>query len=291
MHNAKKDIKQILIISGKGGTGKTVLTGSFAVLSHRAVFADCDVDASDLHLLLKPRLKEKHDFISGKKAIIDKTRCIGCGRCVKICRFDAVSPTYEIDRIACEGCGVCVFDCPAGAIDFVDNNCGQWYISDTASGPLVHAKLGIAEENSGKLVSTVKENAKKLAAEQAKELILIDGPPGIGCPVIASLAGVDLAVVVTEPTLSGISDMKRVIEVAGHFKIESKVIINKYDISRENTADIEKILDKMKVELLGKLPFSKDINDALVAGKPVIEYTDKPISKKIAGIWDKITDS
>ncbi|NWF52770.1 MAG: 4Fe-4S binding protein, partial [Nitrospirae bacterium] len=209
-------MKQIVVISGKGGTGKTILTASFASLAKNKVMADCDVDAADLHLLLQPEIKERHEFRSGVTATIDKELCQGCGECISVCRFNAISEDFTVDPISCEGCTICSYVCPAGAIKLEENISGEWFVSETKYGPFVHAKLGIAEENSGKLVSVVRQKAKEIAEKENLDYVIIDGPPGIGCPVIASLANVDLAMIVTEPTLSGIHDMERVAQVSKH---------------------------------------------------------------------------
>ncbi|OQX81584.1 MAG: (4Fe-4S)-binding protein [Candidatus Omnitrophica bacterium 4484_70.1] len=294
-------MKQIVIISGKGGTGKTVLTASFAALAKNASFADCDVDAADLHLLLKPEIKERHEFRSGKTAVIDEKKCIACKKCMEVCRFGAIySPQKEnhgqstiedglrIDSISCEGCAVCSYICPVNAISMEENLSGEWYISETKYGPMVHAKLGIAEENSGKLVTLVRENAKKVGEEENKDYIIIDGPPGIGCPVIASLANVDLALIVTEPTLSGIHDMKRVVDVSRHFGIHTKVVINKCDINLKNTRNIREICEKQNLEILAELPFSEDVAMSVVKGMPVVEFCNGGIAKDIAILWERI---
>ena len=281
-------MKQIVVISGKGGTGKTVLTASFAALAKNAVFADCDVDAADLHLLLNPKIKERHEFRSGKTAKIDKKICTQCGKCVTICRFDAISEGLTVDPISCEGCALCSFVCPAEAIKMEENISGEWFISDTRFGPMVHAKLGIAEENSGKLVTLVRQNAKKIAERENKDYVIVDGPPGIGCPVIASLANVDLALIVTEPTLSGIHDMERVADVARHFGIHTKVVINKYDINLRNARDIRKICQDRKIEVLAELPFSEDVTRSVVRGIPIVEFCNDQIAKDIVALWKKI---
>jgi MinD superfamily P-loop ATPase len=281
-------VKQIVLISGKGGTGKTVLTASFAALARKAIFADCDVDAADLHLLLKPEIIERYKFRSGYTARIDRERCTQCSECINVCRFNAISDDFIVDSISCEGCGVCFHICPANAIEMEENESGEWFISNTKYGPMVHAILGIAEENSGKLVTQVRKKAKEIAKLENMDYVIIDGPPGIGCPVIASLANVDLALIVTEPTLSGIHDMERIAEVAKHFDINTKVIINKYDINLKNTENIKKISNKRKIEVLAKLPYSDEVIKSLVKGIPLVEYSDDDITRDIISIWDKI---
>jgi MinD superfamily P-loop ATPase len=279
-------MRQIVIISGKGGTGKTVLTASFAALAQSKVMADCDVDAADLHLLLNPEIKEKHLFKSGKTAIISKELCVECGRCVAVCRFEAISDQYTVDPVSCEGCGFCGYACPANAIIMEENISGEWFISDTRFGTMVHAKLGIAEENSGKLVSLVRQNAKEIAEKQDLEWVIIDGSPGIGCPVIASLSGVDFAVVVTEPTLSGLHDADRVIKVAGNFKVPVKIVVNKYDLNIDITEKIADYCAKNNIPLAGKIPFDRSVVDAMVAGKTIIEYKDSKAKKEVIDIWN-----
>jgi MinD superfamily P-loop ATPase len=281
-------MKQIVIISGKGGTGKTVLTAAFASLAKNAVFADCDVDAADLHLLLKPEIKEKNIFKSGLTAIIQKDKCIECGKCIEICHFDAIKENFLVDSISCEGCAFCSFICPTKAINMEVNTSGMWFISNTRFGPFVHAKLGIAEENSGRLVSLVREKAKEIAVEQNRDLVIIDGSPGVGCPVIASLTGVDCAIVVTEPTISGLHDADRVISVARHFNIPVKLIINKYDLNVDLAIHIENFCKRNNIELLGKLGFDEAVVRAMVEGKTIIEFEDTTVKKELIGIWEKL---
>jgi len=281
-------MKEIVVISGKGGTGKTVLAASFATLAKKAVFADCDVDAADLHLLLKPKTKVRYEFRSGKTAKIDRKLCQECSKCIEVCRFNAISKDFIVDPISCEGCAVCSHICPTGAIAMEENISGEWFISETKYGPMVHAKLGIAEENSGKLVTLVRQNAKKIAERENKDYVIVDGPPGIGCPVIASLANVDLALIVTEPTLSGIHDMGRVADVTKHFKINTKVVINKYDINLKNTQDIRKICQARNIEVLAELPFSEDVTRSVVQGIPIVEFCNDQIAKDIVALWKKI---
>jgi MinD superfamily P-loop ATPase len=281
-------MKQIVVISGKGGTGKTVLTASFAALTKNAVFADCDVDAADLYLLLKPQTQKRHAFRSGKTARIDQQLCQRCQKCIDACRFEAIGEDFTVDAISCEGCGVCSHVCPAGAVTMRENDSGEWFISQTSYGPMVHAKLGIAEENSGRLVTLVKQQARKIAEEENKDCIIVDGPPGIGCPVIASLANADLALIVTEPTLSGIHDMERVADVARHFGIPAKVVINKYDINLKNSRAIRDVCQDRNVDVLGELPFSEDVPKSLIEGLPIVEFRDSQIARDIITLWKKI---
>ncbi|MCK4993933.1 MAG: ATP-binding protein [Candidatus Omnitrophica bacterium] len=281
-------MKQIVIISGKGGTGKTVMTGALAALAQNKVMADCDVDAADLHLLLSPTVKESHEFRSGKTAWIDQNLCRQCGKCISACRFEAITEEYIVDPIACEGCGFCSFVCPQKAIIMQENLSGDWFVSDTRFGPMVHAKLGIAEENSGKLVALVRKKAKELAESNGSEWVIIDGAPGIGCPVIASLSGIDCALVVTEPTLSGLHDASRVIEVARHFSVPVKLVINKYDLNTQMSEEIEKYCCENNVECVGKIMFDKSVVQAMVEGKTIIEYEDSSAKEAIIAIWEKM---
>jgi MinD superfamily P-loop ATPase len=282
------EMKQIVVISGKGGTGKTVITGSFAALARDKVMADCDVDAADLHLLLKPDIKQRSDFKSGISAYIDKSICTGCGKCIDICRFNAITGDFVVDPIACEGCAFCSHICPAQAIKMEENLAGEWFISDTRFGPMVHARLGIAEENSGKLVSLVRKQAMELAQKNNCEWVIVDGAPGTGCPVIASLSGVDRAVVVTEPTLSGLHDALRVIDVTRHFNTPAQLIINKYDLNLEMSDRIEAHCKGKGVELIGRIGFDKSVVEAMVAGKTIMEHPDSPVKDDIRGIWDRL---
>ena len=281
-------MKQIVVISGKGGTGKTVITGAFAALAKNKVMADCDVDAADLHLLLTPDIKERHDFKSGLSAFIDKKACIQCNKCRNICRFDAITDDLVVDGVACEGCAYCSYICPVNAVKMKESLAGEWFISDTRFGPMVHAKLGVAEENSGKLVSLVCRQAKELAEKNNYDLVIADGAPGTGCPVIASLSGIDCAVVVTEPTLSGLHDASRVIEVASHFNVKSKLIINKYDLNIDMSKKIEEHCQKNDIEMLGKIRFDKSVVEAMVEGKTVMEYKNSPAKNSIENIWKKL---
>jgi MinD superfamily P-loop ATPase len=284
-------MKQIVVISGKGGTGKTVLTAAFASLAKSKVMADCDVDAADLHLLLNPKIVKKSIFKSGRTAVVDKNLCRNCGKCLEVCRFEAILPEFTVDPIACEGCAFCSFVCPHQAITMEENTSGEWYISDTKYGPMVHAKLGIAEENSGKLVTLVKQTARDMAEEAGKEYVIIDGSPGIGCPVIASLADADLALIVTEPTLSGMHDMKRVVDVAGHFNVKTAVVINKYDINLEVVETIEKYCSEKGMTVMGKIPFDKKVVESVVDRRPVVELEHNETIEEFVCIWEKVKAS
>jgi len=281
-------MKQIVVISGKGGTGKTILTASFAALAKNKVMVDCDVDAADLHLLLHPDVKETHEFRSGKTAKLDKKICNQCGKCITLCRFDTISDDFVIDPVSCEGCGLCSLICPAGAIAMEENVAGEWFISDTKYGPFVHAKLGIAEENSGKLVAKIRQVSKEIAEKDRLDYVIVDGPPGIGCPVIASLSGVDCAVVVTEPTLSGLHDAKRVIEVCAHFKVSVKMVINKYDLNIDMTREIEAYCRSGNIEIAGKILFDSSIPKTLVKGITVIDGASEEVVKEIKDIWREV---
>jgi len=275
-------MKEIVVISGKGGTGKTSITASLAALAQNAVVADCDVDAADLHLLLQPKIVSTADFSGGKKARVITDKCTSCGKCHEVCNFDApkldgpgndiVEKTYAIDPVACEGCSVCVEFCPAKAIEFKEVTNGQWFISDTRFGPMVHARLGIAEENSGKLVTLVRKEAKRIAVEQNKEIIIVDGSPGIGCPVIASITGADLALIVTEPTMSALHDLNRIAELAGHFNIPTAICINKYDINPELADKIEKDAKAKKLNVVSRIPYDTQVTKAQLEAKTIIEY-------------------
>ena len=285
-------MKEIVVISGKGGTGKTSITGCFAALAENAVLADCDVDAADLHMLLAPEVIKTTDFISGNEAIIREDDCTGCGICMARCRFNAIETTlegkYRVDLYGCEGCMVCVEVCPVKAIDFSPNHCGEWYYSHTRFGPMVHARLGIAQENSGKLVSTVRREAAAKAEELKKDLLIVDGPPGIGCPVIASVTGASLLVVVTEPTISGKHDMKRVLELAKHFSVPALVIVNKWDINPEMSTEIEEEAVLGGAEPVGRIPYDRVFTDAQINGRTLVEETTGTVVDNVTAIWEKV---
>lgn len=283
-------MKQIVVISGKGGTGKTSIVASFAACaSGRAVIADCDVDAPDLHIILKPHVMERREFFGIRKAFIDKERCTECGACVEHCRFDAIND-FVVDRSACEGCNVCKLVCPSNAVKMVEHLSGYAYISDTRYGPLVHAEMCPAEEASGKLVTMVREMARNLAESLKMEMVLIDGSPGIGCPVIASLSGADLALVVTEPTISGVHDLDRILDLAEHFRIRAMVCINKYDINKATSKNIERACDGRGVEMIGRIPFDINVIDAMVRGVPVVELNTSA-AHSIRQLWSRMMTS
>ena len=277
-------MKEIVILSGKGGTGKTTIVGSFAALAQGKVLADCDVDAADLYLLLSPSEREKSEFWSRQVASIDEDICTRCGLCQDLCRFNAIKD-FRVDPVSCEGCGFCSHICPVEAITMRESMSGYWFISDTKYGPLVHARLGIAQENSGKLVAAVRQQAKHIADEHGLDYIISDGPPGIGCPVISSLSGTSLALLVTEPTLSGMHDLERVLSVCRHFGVTALVCINKYDLNEENTWQIESNCLRHGVEIAGKVPFDNVVTDSIVQGIPVVEYSDGSVTREIERMW------
>ncbi len=288
-------MRELVVISGKGGTGKTSLTASFAVLAGRPVVVDCDVDASDLHLILAPRTVERHDFRSGHEAIIRPADCSGCGACLELCRFDAVKAnrntagraTFAVDPISCEGCGVCVRFCPEAAIDFPERLCGEWMISETRCGLMVHARLGIAAENSGKLVSTVRREARRIAEKEKRDTVLVDGPPGIGCPVIASLTGATLVLVVTEPTVSGEHDLERVLSLARHFDIPAAICVNKWDLNPEMTERIEDKARRVNARVVGRIRYDRAFTEAQMQARAVVE-TAAPCAEDIRRIWSEL---
>jgi MinD superfamily P-loop ATPase len=284
---------EIIIISGKGGTGKTSLTAAFAHMATDAVICDLDVDAPDLHLLLQPEINVREDFHSGHEALIDPVACTACGLCAEMCRFGAISNPetgYRVDPLKCEGCKVCVQFCPAAAIRFPERHCGEWYISSTRFGPMVHAQLFPGAENSGRLVALLRQKARDLARESGRSLILSDGAPGIGCPVISSLSGTDFAVLVTEPTPSGRHDLERVADLCRHFKIPTGVIVNKADLNPANTADIQRWCEAARTEFLAALPYDPAVTEAMVQRQAVTEYSTDGLSMNIRRTWRRIMD-
>lgn len=282
-------MRELVIISGKGGTGKTTLTAAFASLAEEVVLCDADVDAADLHLLMDPRIESRTDFMGGYLASINRELCTECGICRAMCSFEAISETFETSRIDCEGCGLCVDFCPEEAIDFVEKKCGEWFISETRFGKMVHARLGIAEENSGKLVALVRQEAKKLARSNGMELIITDGPPGIGCPVIASIGDSTAILIVVEPTVSGIHDMERVVQLAKRFGIPAMVLINKYDLNLEQSERIETYAAGNDVRFMGRVGYDPVFTKSMVQGQTIFEYASgSDAAEAVREIWDGI---
>jgi len=284
-------MKELIVISGKGGTGKTSLMSAFASLAENKVLCDADVDAADLHLITAPDVREQHDFQGGNTAVIRADQCTQCGLCRDMCKWNAISEEFEVDAIACEGCGVCVYFCPEKAIDFPLNTCGEWFISDTRFGPMVHARLGIAEENSGRLVSLVRKEARDLAETKKLEMILTDGPPGVGCPVIASIGGASAVLIVTEPTVSGRHDMERVVALAHHFRVPVMVCVNKSDLNLETTQQIEVFSKENGAECVGRIPFDPVFTHAMVRGQTLFEYDGaSQVGETVREIWEKVRE-
>jgi len=282
-------MKEIVIISGKGGTGKTSIIAAFASLVENKVLCDADVDAADLHLIMDPEIKEHHDFESGRTAIINHDKCTECGLCRDLCRWDAISEDFVVDSIECEGCGVCYYFCPEKAIDFPLNTCGEWYLSETRFGPMAHARLGIAEENSGKLVTLIRQEGKKLAEKNNLDLLLTDGPPGIGCPVIASMGGAAAVLIVTEPTVSGRHDMERVAELAAFFKIPAMMCVNKFDLNPSQGEAIEAFARERNVSVIGRVPFDPAFTKAMVQGKTIVEFDGQSEGcVAVKSIWETL---
>lgn len=287
-------MKELVVISGKGGTGKTSLTASFAALAQNAVLADCDVDASDLPLVLAPEILHREEFRSGHGATIRAEDCVGCGRCAAVCRFDAIAESFRpsdgarvfaVAPGACEGCGACVWNCPAHAIDFNERTCGEWFVSDTRHGPMIHARLTPGAENSGKLVHLVREQARDLAKRENRGLVLVDGPPGTGCPVIAAVTGAHGVLVVTEPTVSGAHDLARVLELASHFKIPAALCVNKWDIHPEQADRIEAEARAAGATPVGRVRYDKAATAAQRQGLAVVEAGAGPLADDIRAAW------
>lgn len=286
-------MKEIVVISGKGGTGKTSFTASLAYLGGEGVVvADCDVDAADMHLLLKPDFAKKEAFFSGELAVINQEKCIKCGKCKEVCRFDAIpiiNNQYIVDSLSCEGCGYCARVCPVGAITNEEVNVGNWYISTTKiKSVLVHAKLGIGADNSGKLVAKVKNEAKEIAKETNKKYIIVDGSPGIGCPVVSSLSGAHFVVLVTEPSSSGLHDLKRVYELVKKFHIKAGCIINKADINKQKVEEIKVFLKKEKIEYIAEFPYDVSFTKAMTKGETIVEFDKGNLKKIVTDSWNKI---
>ena len=289
-------MKQFVILSGKGGTGKTSIAAAFAHLAHsdsiRAVLADADVDAANLELVLSPHVLEQHEFMGGNVAWIDPEKCESCGLCEQVCRFDAIAlkqGDYQVDPIACDGCAACVHQCHVNAIKMELQLAGYWFRSDSRYGPLFHAELRPAQENSGKLVTLVKQQARLLAMDEQYPLIIVDGPPGIGCPVISAVSGANMAIVIAEPTISGVHDMERALEMTRHFHVPAVVCINKADIFLDGAAQIEEYCQKQNVEVMGRIPFDSTVIEAMVRGESVTAFRPmSPASISIRQIWQNI---
>jgi MinD superfamily P-loop ATPase len=277
-------MREIVVLSGKGGTGKTVVAASLAALADNKVLCDCDVDAANLHLLLQPKVSETHEFWGQKVAAIDQQACTSCGLCLDVCRFDAIQE-FQVDPLSCEGCGFCLHVCPEQAVTMVDALAGHWYVSDTRYGPLVHARLDAGQENSGKLVTAVRQKARAIAKEEGSDYILSDGPPGIGCPVISSLSGASLALIVSEPSLSAIHDLERVLAVCRHFGVKALVCINKYDLHEGNSRHIEDYCRQAGIDVGAKIPFDTMVSDAIAQGVPVVEFDDGVVSQQMEELW------
>lgn len=289
-------MKEFVIISGKGGTGKTSVSASFAHLAKgKAVVADCDVDAADLHIILQPEIISSYTFTSGKKATINPDLCKSCDYCMRLCRFNAIrknpDSAFVIDPIRCEGCGVCSHFCPHDAIEFSDEICGEWFHSSTRFGTLVHAKLGIASENSGKLVTLVRNEAKKAAQEQNSDFVIIDGSPGIGCPVIASLTAADCALIVAEPTVSGLHDFERIADLTRKLSVKAFVCINKYDINQTLSNKIEECALSKGITPCGVIRYDKTVTDAQRNRLTVTEDSGNGAAHDITLIWSIISES
>jgi len=287
MEQQKNQVKQLAIVSGKGGTGKTTIAAAFAALAKNKVMVDCDVDAADLHLLLQPNILTQEKYFAGRSPHVDLEKCTQCGLCTEICRFHAID-NGVVNSMSCEGCGFCSHICPEEAITMREAFSGDWFVSETPYGPFIHARLGIGDENSGKLVTVVRKKAMEVAQERGLELILIDGPPGIGCPVTASLTGVNLVLAITEPTLSGIHDLERILKLSDHFKIPSMVCVNKFDINLGNTAQILSYCEKNGSRLIGQIPYEPKVVEALVNRKTVMDYPCNGVQEIVHRVWEEV---
>lgn len=292
-------MKQVVVLSGKGGTGKTTVAAALAHLASEElslVLADGDVDAANLELVLEPGKLEEHDFMSGKRAVIDPEACTGCGICESVCRFEAIrsltetslNPVYRVDGLSCEGCAACYYQCPDDAIRMEEQLAGRWFRSDTRFGPLFHAHLFAGQENSGKLVTLVKQQGRLLASDTGAELLLVDGPPGIGCPVISASAGADMALLVVEPTVAGVHDLERVLGTTQHFGVPSLVIINKADLNVHRSDEVAVFCAEQGIELVGRIPYDTVVTEAMVLGRPVTAYADGAVSAALRDVWGRI---
>lgn len=283
-------VNEIAVISGKGGTGKTTVCVALGSIARNVVMADCDVDAPDVHILLNPSINSKKDFIASKIAVINPDVCKECGLCEEKCRFHAIT-NFQVDPISCEGCGVCAYVCPEIAIEMVNRRSGYLYDSDTRIGPLIYAKLLPGEGNSGRLVTEVRKIGTEVAADKEISTVLIDGSPGIGCPVIATVTGIKLGVIVTEPTMSGIHDMQRVAELLERFRVRTAVIINKFDLNLKNSEAIERYCKGNGIEILGKIKFDSVMTKSMVAAQTLPEFApDHEITHLLRSIWNRILE-
>ncbi len=289
-------MKEIVVVSGKGGTGKTTVLARYAEIAHKAVIADCDVDAPNLHMLLSPRTRHREAFVGSKMAIVDPDKCTDCGKCEELCRYDAISAVdgdgrkrAVVDIDSCEGCGVCVRVCPEDAIDMRDRTVGEWFVSDTGHGTMIHALLEPGAENSGRLVAMVKHKAKMAAKENEAELVLVDGPPGIGCPVIAALAGANIVVIVAEPTVSGLSDFRRIADLAGGFNIKCALVVNKADLNNDVTASLLEEATTREMPCIGRIPYDEELLAAMAKGPDAArEYQGCPAMIEISKTYDAL---
>ncbi|MGY5865169.1 MAG: ATP-binding protein [Candidatus Thorarchaeota archaeon] len=283
-------VNEVAVISGKGGTGKTTVCAALGVIANEVVMADCDVDAPDLHILLHPSIKTATEFVASKVAVINEDLCTECGLCEEACRFSSITDS-RVDPISCEGCGVCEYICPENAIQMIDRQSGNLYDSDTRIGRMAHAKLLPGEGNSGRLVTEVRKLGTKIATDDGISTVLIDGSPGIGCPVIATVTGIKLGIIVTEPTLSGIHDMQRVLELLKRFRVTATVIINKFDLNLENTEAIEAYCAENDVEVLGRIKFDQIMTESMVAAQTLPEFApDHEISQFLRRVWDRVNE-
>lgn len=278
-------MKELVVMSGKGGTGKTSISAALAYLAPEKVLADCDVDAANLHLLVGAKQRESHDFLAGFEPEVNSEKCLGCGICTSLCRFNAIDNGVVTSPFACEGCGVCAFNCPEHAISMRDKSAGKWLVSDTRFGLLIHAELGLAVENSGKLVSRVRLEAKKAAEKQKAPLIITDGPPGIGCPAIATVTGADLVLAVVEPSLSAMHDLERLRSLCGHFRVPVAVCINKATLSPANTGTLKDLLAANDVPVVGEIPYDSVFRSSVQAGRTVMETDNVAIQEKMLELW------
>jgi MinD superfamily P-loop ATPase len=281
-------MKELVVISGKGGTGKTTILASFTALAGRSVLADCDVDAPDLYLLLHPDISHQEEFRGGQLAVINQERCLRCGRCREVCRFVAITPAFCVEALDCEGCGACRVVCPAEAIELQERVAGDWFRGQTRYGPMVYARLRPTEENSGKLVVLVRKEARVQAERDGIELLLTDGPPGIGCPVIATLGNADLALIVTEPTPAGLHDLERTVGLCRHFRVPAAVCVNKFDLNPRLGDEIRSFCAQSQVAATESIPFDESVTTAIQQGLPLVEFNHGPASQAVSVVWRQV---